>query len=167
MNIYLATTLTVLYWIVYPLYLVLYYVALAVLYILAPVTRVVLFVLQPLFYFARLVGACITAPFYFFAKFETLYIYLGVATLTGFAVGLLLYFLHDFLCRTFRIAQTSVTEDITVKQYRERRRNRAKLGQSHEPMLSPVSLKDSVSDTPGKGRRGLLAQTIHEEDSDF
>lgn len=54
-----------------------------------------------------------------------------------------------------------------AKQYREHRQRKAKLESDREPMLSPVLLRgDSVSDTPGKGRQGLLAQTIHEEDSD-
>lgn len=53
----------------------------------------------------------------------------------------------------------------TVKQYRESRRKKAKLEHDRDPMLSPVSF--AVSDTPGRGRQGLLAQIIHEEDSDF
>lgn len=70
MNIYLAALLSVLYWIIYPIYLLFYYVAYVIYIILAPISRVVLFILQPLFFFIRLVGNCITAPFYFLARFE-------------------------------------------------------------------------------------------------
>jgi len=70
MNPYLAWSLIILYWIVYPIYLILYYIAYTVLLILAPITRVILFVLQPLFLFGHLVAKAIAAPFYFLARFE-------------------------------------------------------------------------------------------------
>lgn len=93
---------------------------------------------------------------------QTIYIYLGIASLTGLAIGLLLYFFYDFLYTSLKLAPDAPARGPTAKQYRESRRKKANFEQG--PMLSPVS---GVSDTPGKGRRGLLAQTIHEEDSDF
>lgn len=182
MNIYLAWVLIILYWIVYPIYLVLYYIALGILLVLWPVSRVLLFLFQPVAYFGHFVGKCIAAPFYFLQRFEvlclytshlighrlkssqTLYIYLGVASLTGIAIGLLLHFLYGFLHSSLHLATQPIVRGPTAKQYRAARRRRAK--QAYEPMLSPVPA--GVSETPGRWRRGLLAQTIHEEgDSDF
>lgn len=70
MDIYTAWILTILYWIVYPIYTLLYYIILALLFILTPILRIILFILQPLFYFLNLLANCITAPFYFLARFE-------------------------------------------------------------------------------------------------
>jgi len=70
MNPYLAWSLIILYWIVYPIYLLVYYIAYTILLILAPILRIVLFLLQPLFLFGQLVAKAIAAPFYFLARFE-------------------------------------------------------------------------------------------------
>ncbi|GAB7347853.1 hypothetical protein MBLNU459_g5385t1 [Dothideomycetes sp. NU459] len=164
MNTYLAWLLTVLSWIVYPVYFVLYYVALGILAVLSPISRVLLFLLQPVVYLAQFIGTCVTAPFYFLQRFETLYIYLGVASLTGVAIALLLHYFYSFLHSSLHLASEPATRGPTAKQYRAARQRKAK--QAYEPLLSPVPL--GVSDIPGRGRRGLLAQTIHEEgDSDF
>lgn len=70
MNRYAAWTLTVLYWISYPICFVLYYIALAISYVLWPVYRVVLFLLLPVAYFARLAASALIWPFLFLARFE-------------------------------------------------------------------------------------------------
>lgn len=86
-----------------------------------------------------------------------------MASLTGLAIGLLLHFSYDFLYSSLKLASEPPLAGPTAKQYRQARRRAAKL--EDDALLSPTSL--AVSDTPGRGRRGLLAQTIHEEDSDF
>ena len=96
---------------------------------------------------------------------KTLYIYLGVASITGISCGLLLHFVYSFLHSNLQLASEPAVRDPTSKQYRASRR-RKDMYQS-DPIMSPSLSLTSVLDTPGAGRYGLLAQTIHEEDSDF
>lgn len=96
---------------------------------------------------------------------KTIYIYLGVASITGISCGLLLHFVYSFLYSNLHLAPEPVARGPTSKQYRASRR-RKDMYQS-DALLSPTLSMTSVLDTPGAGRYGLLAQTIHEEDSDF
>lgn len=91
---------------------------------------------------------------------KTIYIYLGVASITGISCGLLLHFVYSFLHSNLHLASEPAVRGPTSKQYRASRRRK-------EATLSPTLSMSSVLDTPGAGRYGLLAQTIHEEDSDF
>lgn len=91
---------------------------------------------------------------------KTIYIYLGVASLTGISCGLLLHFVYSFLHSNLHLASEPAVKGPTLKQYRASRKPK-------EAMLSPTLSMSSVLDTPAAGRYGLLAQTIHEEDSDF
>lgn len=91
---------------------------------------------------------------------KTIYIYLGVASITGISCGLLLHFVYSFLHSNLHLASEPAIRGPTSKQYRASRRRK-------EAMLSPTLSMSSVLDTPGAGRYGLLAQTIHEEDSDY
>jgi hypothetical protein len=96
---------------------------------------------------------------------KTIYIYLGVASITGISCGLLLHFVYSFLHSNLHLASEPAVRGPTPRQYRASRRRKA-LYQS-DPLISPTLSMTSVLDTPGAGRYGLLAQTIHEEDSDF
>jgi hypothetical protein len=99
------------------------------------------------------------------ATAKTIYKMLGLACLTGICCGLLLHFLYSFLYSNLRLASEPVVRGPTSKQYRASRRKKG-LYQA-DAMLSPTLSMTSMLDTPGAGRYGLLAQTIHEEDSDF
>ncbi|KAG9621073.1 hypothetical protein KCU64_g21489, partial [Aureobasidium melanogenum] len=110
--------------------------------------------------FAQLLAYCALVPLRFLQKFETIYIYLGVASITGISCGLLLHFIYSFLHSNLHLASEPAVRGPTSRQYRASRRRK-------EAMLSPTLSMSSVLDTPGAGRYGLLAQTIHEEDSDF
>ncbi|KAG9623853.1 hypothetical protein KCU64_g20082, partial [Aureobasidium melanogenum] len=123
-------------------------------------TSLLLFLLQPLVLFAQLLAYCALVPLRFLQKFETIYIYLGVACITGISTGLLLHFVYSFLHSNLHLASEPAVRGPTSKQYRASPRRK-------EAMLSPTLSMSSVLDTPGAGRYGLLAQTIHEEDSDF
>lgn len=187
MNVYIAWSLTGLYYLVYPIYFLVYLIANLVKTLLSPISSVLLFILQPLILFGQLVGYCTLAPFRFLQRFEvgylpqsmprivsinmltftakTIYIYLGVASLTGITCGLILHLVYSFLYSSLELAPQPNARGPTPRQYRASRRRKAKY--QSDAMLSPVSL-GSVLDTPGTGRHGLLAQTIHEEeDSDF
>lgn len=75
----------------------------------------------------------------------------------------MLHFSYNKLFDVLSLASEVPPRD--VKQYRDSWQ-RKKTRMTKEPMLSPTYV--SLSDTPRRGRRGLLAQTILEEgDSDF
>ncbi|GAB7362393.1 hypothetical protein MBLNU230_g2717t1 [Neophaeotheca triangularis] len=168
-NIYLSWTLTILYWICWPVGKLLFYLAIVVLTILKLLYRPIAFLSLPLLYLGRFVLACLNAPFQLLAKFETLYIYLGVAALCGLCGGLIVSYMYSMLDNALGLRSEQLVErkptGRTAKQYRQAKR-KEKVKQ--EPaMLSPGSL--SLSDGFGSGRsHGLLNQTIMEEmDSDF
>ncbi|KAH0377566.1 hypothetical protein KCU92_g9180, partial [Aureobasidium melanogenum] len=184
MNPYVSWSLAALYYLIYPVYFLLCFIALTVKTLLSPITSLLLFLLQPLVLFAQLLAYCALIPLRFLQKFEviypmlmrslprillyfnmltiakTIYIYLGVASITGISCGLLLHFVYSFLHSNLHLASEPAVRGPTSRQYRASRRRK-------EPMLSPTLSMSSVLDTPGAGRYGLLAQTIHEEDSDF
>ena len=74
MNVYLAWTLTVLYFIVYPIYWILYwllyliYICLA--FIIKPLLSVMLFLIQPILYLGAFILYVITWPFLVLKRFE-------------------------------------------------------------------------------------------------
>lgn len=70
MNIYLAWTLTVLWWICWPVGITLYYLAITVLTLLKLLYWPVAFVLQPVVYFLRFIAACLALPFRALVKLE-------------------------------------------------------------------------------------------------
>ena len=69
-NKYLAGTLTVLFWLFCPIYIVLYYLAIAVFTILKLLYWPIAFVLQPVVYLLRFVAACLALPFRALVKLE-------------------------------------------------------------------------------------------------
>ena len=70
MNKYLAGTLTVLFWIVWPIYIVLYYLAITIFAILKVLYWPIAFVLQPVVYLLRFIAACFALPFRALVKLE-------------------------------------------------------------------------------------------------
>jgi hypothetical protein len=70
MNKYLAGTLTVLFWIGWPIYIVLYYIAITILAILKVIYWPIAFVLQPVVYLLRFIAACLALPFRALVKLE-------------------------------------------------------------------------------------------------
>ncbi|THX25022.1 hypothetical protein D6C92_08717 [Aureobasidium pullulans] len=163
MNIYVSWLLTGLYYLIYPVYFLLSFVALCLKALLSPITSALLFLLQPVVLFGQLLAYCTFAPFRFLQRFEV--IYPMACCPASFTINMLT------IAKTIYIylGVASITEPVirgpTSKQYRASRR-RKDMYQS-EAMLSPTLSMSSVLDTPGAGRYGLLAQTIHEEDSDF
>lgn len=70
MNKYLAGTLTVLFWIAWPIYIVLYYLAITIFAILKVLYWPIAFVLQPVVYLLRFIAACLALPFRALVKLE-------------------------------------------------------------------------------------------------
>jgi hypothetical protein len=70
MNKYLAGTLTVLFWIGWPIYMVVYYLAITIFAILKVLYWPIAFVLQPVVYLLRFIAACLALPFQALVKLE-------------------------------------------------------------------------------------------------
>ncbi|TKA79999.1 hypothetical protein B0A55_02088 [Friedmanniomyces simplex] len=182
MNIYLAITITVLWYICYPIAYVAYYAALAILFALRFLYRPLAFLLQPLIYLGRFLLACLIAPFELLGRFETVYIYLGIAALVGIVLGLVQRYLSGLLFKLLRLDTKSGAPPVrTAKEYREaKRREQAKAEAplitagplspiaSSPTQLSPSYLSTSESTRKFKRSRGVLNQTIMEEmESDY
>lgn len=91
---------------------------------------------------------------------QTLYIYLGIAGLIGCSAGLCLHFAFGFLSTTLNIHDSQPSKALpkqrTAAEYRAARRERkADMGISTPPAVKKGS---------SLRRRGLLSQTIIEED---
>lgn len=70
MNIYLAWTGTILYWIVWPVGITLYYLFIAVVAVLKLIYYPIAFILQPVVYLLRFIVACLALPFRALVKLE-------------------------------------------------------------------------------------------------
>lgn len=70
MNIYLAWTGTILYWISWPIGIVLFYLFVTVVAILKLIYWPIAFVLQPVVYLLRFIAACLALPFRALVKLE-------------------------------------------------------------------------------------------------
>jgi len=93
-----------------------------------------------------------------------LYIYLGVGGLVGIGCGLLLHYLFSYAAKTLNLKRPEPVRGPTAKEHRVAWRKK-KLA-TIDPALYSSGLK--LEDSPPRGRRGLLSQTIYEEiDSDY
>jgi hypothetical protein len=70
MNIYLAWTGTILWWICWPIGILLYYLFVAVVAILKLIYWPIAFILQPVVYLLRFIAACLALPFRALVKLE-------------------------------------------------------------------------------------------------
>ena len=69
-KVLLANSLTVLWYICWPIAILIYYIAVAVLFVLKLLYRPVGFLLQPVVYLGHFILACLIAPFQLLAKLE-------------------------------------------------------------------------------------------------
>ena len=69
-SVLLAKTLTVFWYICWPIAILIYYIAVAVLFILKLLYQPVGFLLQPVVYLGRFLLACLVAPFRLLVKLE-------------------------------------------------------------------------------------------------
>ncbi|KAG8623621.1 hypothetical protein KVT40_008597 [Elsinoe batatas] len=128
MNQYLALTITILYWLLFPVYWIVYFIVQAllatVLFFVHPIYSVILFLLQPVIFVGVFISQVAYLPIDIFKRFETLYIYLGVGGLVGLTVGLFLHGLFNFLAGTLGLKPTKPIKGPTAKEHREARRNK-------------------------------------------
>ncbi|KAK6434377.1 hypothetical protein LTR95_009435 [Oleoguttula sp. CCFEE 5521] len=170
MNIYLAWTGTVLWWICYPIAIVVYYLTITLFALASFLWRPLVFLLQPVVYLGRAIVACLALPVHLLVKLEPLYNYLGFAALIGIIGGLGLAYVYQTTQQLLRLDDSTTRKpDRDAKQYRQSKaKQRAALDQ---PIMSPsyLSPSDSVHSRASKGRsRNLLSTAIMEEvDSDY
>ena len=192
MNIYLAWTGTILYWISWPIGIVLFYLFAAVLALLKLTYYPIAFILSPVVYLLRFIAACLALPFRALVKLEVsgpsfiysmvrvtncliqpLYNYIGVAALIGLLGGLALFYIYSIFHRLLRLDSTpDPARERTFKQYRQEKAQQK--ARSQPPTMLPpgnaaINLTNGYSSAAGQGGpRNLLDQTIMEElDSDY
>ncbi|EME81843.1 uncharacterized protein MYCFIDRAFT_78728 [Pseudocercospora fijiensis CIRAD86] len=162
----------------YPITLVLWYICLAMLFVLKTLYLPIPFLLQPLVHLARFTLAVAALPFQVAARFETLYIYLGVAAIIGLLGGLLVAAIYSFLYNLFEFETPPEPARLrTAKEYRHDKQKKQKM-EFEQPsrlsprLLSPASLPSGYGSLSDGARNGngmsLFATAImEEEDSDF
>ncbi|OQO03534.1 hypothetical protein B0A48_10198 [Cryoendolithus antarcticus] len=170
MNIYLDWTVTVLWWICYPVAVIVYYLAITLSALASFLWRPLAFLLQPVVYLGRAIVAVLTIPIHLLVKLEPLYNYLGIAALIGIIGGLGLAYVYKTTHRLLRLDDRDARKPHRdAKQHRQiKARQKAAFDQ---PIMSPsyLSPSDSIHSRASKGRsRNLLSTAIMEEvDSDY
>jgi len=80
----------------------------------------------------------------------------------GLACGLSLHYTMQYLTKTLRLRSGPKARGPTAREYRVARH------QKKMAAADPVYASSMYEDSPPRGRKGLLTQTIYEEiDSDF
>ncbi|KZM19505.1 uncharacterized protein EKO05_0003004 [Ascochyta rabiei] len=140
----------------------------AIVFVLSPIWILARFLLLPFLHLAKRLFHVITLPLQlkWLERIETIYIYLGTAGLIGCMTGAILYLIFSFLSSSLSIdtaSQANPPKRRTTADFRAARRHK------QEPTLDPAPPTQPVLDkAPGPRRRGLLSQTIvDEDDSDF
>ncbi|KAI9850688.1 MAG: hypothetical protein M1838_005252 [Thelocarpon superellum] len=163
MNYYLSTAITVGYYVVYPI---------------TTLISWLLVCLAPVLHLAHYTFHALLLPLRILAKFETLYIYLGVAAVVGILTGSILHFSSGLLIWALDL-RSSTEEDLGPHVERSRAALRKKksgpagslspIGSGSRPVLDP-SIKREYADwldrDRARKRDGLLSQTILEEEDD-
>ncbi|KAF2128342.1 hypothetical protein P153DRAFT_292961 [Dothidotthia symphoricarpi CBS 119687] len=134
------------------------------LYILKPVIILGNFILLPFLHLSRAIIHVLTFPFrlQLLERIETLYIYLGTASLIGCMTGAVLFILFKVISSSLNLDAPKPREQgRTTAEYRAARRERAHASEPETPVV--------VKRIPTSRKRGLLSQAIVEEaeDSDF
>ncbi|OCL05031.1 hypothetical protein AOQ84DRAFT_391129 [Glonium stellatum] len=161
---YLAATLAVLYYILYPFVKLVQWLLIA----LSPLWYGVRFMLLPLTHLGHVLLATFLFPFQLqlLRNIETIYIYLGIAGLVGFVAGGFIHLCFNFLSSALNINSTAgdtQKNGRTAVSYRAERRKKKMLSLDYS--LNPLLPKAEEAIQP---QRGVLTQTIiEEEDSDF
>ncbi|TKX26011.1 hypothetical protein C1H76_1858 [Elsinoe australis] len=148
MNPYVALTLTILYWILYPLYWIAYFLIQAVLAIILffvhPVYSVILFLIQPAIFVGVFLSQLAVLPIDLIKRFETIYIYLGVGGLVGITAGLLIHTLFAFLVSSLGLRPSRAGGGPTAKEHRQARRRKAEKLSLSAPAEPTVERSDTT-----------------------
>ncbi|MCJ1361522.1 hypothetical protein MMC16_000622 [Acarospora aff. strigata] len=154
-----------LYYLFYPLVTILKWILIALGWILAPLLHLTHYLLH----------ACLW-PFRILAKFETLYIIFGVATVVGAVTGLILHLSSSLVLTTLNLDAVDKEHGQTIASYRAEKRKKQRQGVNQAlPRLGPHrtrdrSLQGQYTDwlemDGGQGGKGLQSTTILEENDD-
>ncbi|KAF2086963.1 hypothetical protein K490DRAFT_43462 [Saccharata proteae CBS 121410] len=166
MNDYLAILLTILY---YVLFLPIYKIAQWIIVVVSPIWFGLHFLLLPFIHLGHFLWQAALLPLNVLAKFETLYVFLGVAGIIGVATGGILYFGIWFLNTALNLqAPEEEPARRTPATYRAERKRKKRAMQGFVKAPAPISMSSSGKETLSSRPRDLLSQTILEEDdSDY
>ncbi|PNS15480.1 Serine/threonine-protein kinase ppk18 [Sphaceloma murrayae] len=197
MNPYVALAITVLYWILFPLYWIAYYLLQAIIAVLLlfvnPVSSVVLFVAQPLIFLAVFVSQLAYLPIDLIRRLETIYIYLAVGGLVGVIAGLFIHGASSFLSNALGLRPRRLVRGPNAREHRQARRRKAEALDRSSPPTPPATTVEKPDTTikvekaveqdrmrlsalpkltlqgpSPKGKRSLYDQTMEEDaDSDL
>ncbi|KAI9746527.1 MAG: hypothetical protein M1818_000240 [Claussenomyces sp. TS43310] len=151
-------------------------------YLILPITaiyNILLVLFAPAIHLASYLLHALLAPVKFMGRFETLYIYFGVAALIGIITGSVLHFSSSLLITALGLRPTAEEKTRTAASVREARQQK-KLEDSWQ--TSTRAARDTAARAEllrqeyaeyfdrDRGKRkdgaGLLSQTILEEDDD-
>ncbi|MCJ1382900.1 hypothetical protein MMC17_006013 [Xylographa soralifera] len=160
----LSTTVTVLYYIGFPVIIIVRLLVAALIFVAAPVLHVAHYLIHGVLWPIRQLG-----------RLETLYIYFGVAVLVGILTGAILHYSIKFLVRNLGIDRIAEERGRTLSSYRAEKTEKQaeKIRQTLpkvalRPMRLDTGLKEEYSDwlkkDKGFGTKGLLSTTILEEE---
>ncbi|KXT04855.1 hypothetical protein AC578_3422 [Pseudocercospora eumusae] len=157
----------------YPITFVLCHIWIAILFLLNMLYLPIRLLLQPLVHFARFTLLLAAMPFHVAARFETLYIYLGVAAIVGLLGGVIVACVYSILYNFFDLETPPEPVSLrTAKQYRQEKQKQ-KLQSEHSSffsprLLSPAALSSGYGSLSEGCKGSLLATAImEEEDSEF
>ncbi|KAK3169451.1 hypothetical protein OEA41_008834 [Lepraria neglecta] len=165
---YLSVALTVLYYIAYPIF-----------FVLSLLLSILAIVTAPLLYLGYYFLCGLWYPIHFLGKFETLYIFFGVAVLIGVLTGTSLHYASGFIISVLNLE--SQREEPRGRTLASFRRNKQRKMEDPPLKLEPkfgglpmidLTPKEEYMEWEwskqgrGKGRNGLIPpNTILEEDS--
>ncbi|KAI9881353.1 MAG: hypothetical protein M1830_003360 [Pleopsidium flavum] len=150
---------------------VFYYLLLPIIVILKWLLTTLGFIVAPLLHLGHYTLHACLWPLRILAKFETLYIFFGVAALVGAVTGLVLHLSSSFVATTLSLDAVTEEQGRTVASYRaEKQRAKLSIPRIGAQRKIDRSLKTDYADWLGKdkgqGRKGLLSTTILEENDD-
>jgi len=158
----------------YFLFISLYYITYPIFFLLRWLLAILIVITAPFLHLAQYVLHACVWPWHQLARFETLYIFFGVATLVGLLTGTALYYCSGFIVATLRLDKLPEYQGRTLTSYRaEKRAKEARKPRIHTPKVSAPprpggALKDEyaewLSQDKGEGNKGLLSTTILEEE---
>jgi hypothetical protein len=136
-----------------------------IVFILSPFWAVISFVLLPLTHLIRVALSIILFPFRLrlLDKFETIYIYLGIAALVGILAGAVLHLCFGLITSALRIDAASETQKEKIKLGSRKSGNDKKKVRSLDLPSSRAIFKRKEAVSQAR----LFSQAIMEEDSEF
>ncbi|RDW89384.1 hypothetical protein BP6252_01416 [Coleophoma cylindrospora] len=144
---------------------------------LTTLVRWILICLAPLIQLFHYFMAALMFPVHLLARFETLYIYLGIAAVIGLITGSILYFSSTVLISLFNLESVPEDKGRTAASVRAAREQRKLEEAWQSSSLNSEQTTRWKADTSmqkwlekdaerRRDERGILGQTILEEDDD-